>query len=281
MRLHYLVVALAFLAAFASDSWAQSQKPTPPPAETAQPKQTAKPNERGTEQSPFVVKVLPTKESDEKAAADAKHEDEKTENDRRLATFTERLFWATVALSVIALFQLFVFGWQGIQLGRTVSTAKEATNLARQEFTATHRPKIIVYDVDVKLPGETSSLRHVHFRYVNAGDTDAFVTSIVSRVLWDSKSMVPANIEFSTHDAIKAPIHVPSGNNGFAITPDTVDFVTLVRSGRAGHDTAYCVGVVVYRDTNDIERRTGFCRRYDSERERWLKVKDEDYEYAY
>ena len=83
------------------------------------------------------------------AAADAKHEDEKTENDRRLAIFTERLFWATVALSVIALFQLFVFSWQGIQLKRTVTAAKEATDLARQEFNATHRPKIRFHAAEI------------------------------------------------------------------------------------------------------------------------------------
>src|SRR3982074_3010151 len=148
MKLRCLVVALALIVAFASDSWGQSQKPTPPPAETTQTKQAAKPDERGTGQSPFVLNILPTKESEEKAAAAAKHEDEKTENDRRLARFTELLFWATCALSVIALFQLFVFGWQGIQLKRTVSTAKEATNLARQEFIATHRPKIIIYGME-------------------------------------------------------------------------------------------------------------------------------------
>jgi hypothetical protein len=184
---------------------------------------------------------------------------------------------ATTAIATIfiALFT-FTLWWSTMKMMRAT---KDAVDLARQEFTATHRPKIIVHGMEVKLPGDER--RHVHFRYVNAGDTDAFITSIVSRILWTAKSMVPADIEFSRHDVIKEPILVPSGKNGFAITPDGVDFVTLVRSGRGGHDTAFCVGVVVYRDTNDIERRTGFCRRYDSERERWLKVEDEDYEYAY
>lgn len=280
MKLRCLVIALALLAAFASDSWGQSKQPTPPPAQTAQPNQATKTYERGTEQTPVIIKILPTRESEEKAAADAHHESEKAENDRRLARFTELLFWATGALSVIALFQLFVFGWQGIQLKRSVSAAKDATEIANREFIATHRPKIIVYGMEVKLAGDDKP-RHVHFRYVNAGDTDASVTFIESRILWTAKSMVPAGIELHRHDTIKEPIPVPSGMNGFAITPDGVDFVTLVRSGRGGHDTAFCVGDVVYRDKNDIERRTGFCCRYDSERERWLKVEDEDYEYAY
>jgi hypothetical protein len=270
------------LAAFASDSWGQSKRPPTKgqQEQTQSQEQKAAPDQRGTDQLPFVVQPLPTKKTAEIAEKEKREAKEKTDSD-----------WWTLRLAqwtLLALFgQLAVFIAQAIYLRGTLeatataaNAAEKATNLARQEFTATHRPKIIVYDVDVKLPGE-ASLRHVHFRYVNAGDTDAFVTSIASRVLWTSKSMVPANIEFSTHDAIDAPIHVPSGNNGFAITPDTVDFVTLVRSGRGGHDIAYCVGAIVYRDTNDIERRTGFCRRYDSERERWLKVEDADYEYAY
>jgi len=157
---------------------------------------------------------------------------------------------------------------------------KDQIQLAREEFTATHRPKIIVHGMDVKLAGD-GEFRHVNFRYVNAGDTDAFVTLIASHILWTKYSMVPAGIEFRRHEVIKKPVPLPSGKNGFAITPDDINFTSLVRSGRGGHDTAYCVGVVVYRDKNDIERRTGFCRRYDSERERWLKADDEDYEYAY
>ena len=280
MKLRWLVILLAPLTAFASDSRGQSKQPTPPPAQAAQTNQTSKPDERGSERSPIIVKILPTKESEEKVAADAHREDEKTENDRRLARFTELLFWVTGALSVIALFQLFVFGWQGFQLKQSVSAAKEATELGNREFISTHRPKIIVYGMDVKLPGDDQP-RHIHFRYINAGDTDASVTFIESRILWTAKGMVPAGIELHRHDTIKEPIPVPSGMNGFAITPDGVDFATLVRSGRGGHDTAFCVGVVVYRDKNDVERRTGFCRRYDSERERWLRVEDEDYEYAY
>src|SRR5258708_14698867 len=147
MKLCCLMIVLTFLAATASDSWGQSQQPTPPPTQPAQTNQASKPYQRGTEQSPVIVKVLPTKESEEKDAGDARREDEKTENDRRLARFTERLFWATCALSVIALFQLFVFGWQGYQLRETVKATKEAARLANKEFISTHRPRIILHSI--------------------------------------------------------------------------------------------------------------------------------------
>jgi hypothetical protein len=138
---------------------------------------------------------------------------------------------------VIAIFTI-ILGVFTVRLAQSTrvaaDAAKEAAELARQEFTATHRPKIVLYGMNVELPGDINASRHVTFRYVNAGDTDAFVTSIASRVLWAAKSMVPADIEFRRHDVIKAPILVPSGKNGFAITPEGVDFVALVRSGRGG-----------------------------------------------
>jgi hypothetical protein len=283
MRLRCLVAALALLSAFASDSWGQSKKsPTKSQQEqTKSQEQKAAPDQRGTDQFPLVVQPLPTKKNAEIAEKEKREADEKTNSD--LWT------WIFSLLTIAALFgQLAVFIAQAYFLWGTVeataaaaNAAVDATDLARQEFIATHRPRIIVYGMEVQLLGDTETQRKVHFRYVNAGDTDAFVTSIHSRVLWHSKDMIEGGTELHRHDVIKEPVFVPSGNNGLAITPDGIDYINLVRSGRAGHDTAYCVGVVVYRDTNSIERRTGFCRRYDSERERWLKVADADYEYEY
>jgi hypothetical protein len=274
MRLRCLVAALAFLAAFASDSWGQSKHSTPPRDEAKTAQQATATDQRGTEQSPAIVKIIPTPKTAEEAEADRREKEQKDTNDIRLVVFTGLLFG-------VGFLQLLVFGWQGIQLKRSVSAAKEATNLARQEFTATHRPKIIIYGMETQSGDGSTADGRVHFRYVNAGDTDAFVTSISSHIVWTDKGMVRAGVELHPHDVIKRPVHVPSGNNGYAITTDKVDTIKLIRSGRNGHDTAYCVGVVVYRDTSDIERRTGFCRRYDSERERWLKVEDADYEYEY
>jgi hypothetical protein len=44
----------------------------------------------------------------------------KAVTDKKIADFTELLFYATAALAGIAVLQLFVFGWQGLQLKRTV-----------------------------------------------------------------------------------------------------------------------------------------------------------------
>jgi hypothetical protein len=264
------LVALLFLTGVV---FAQSQQGAPPQSQTAQPNQITQTDKRGTDDLPLAIKIIPTKQSETKASADAKREAEKAQNDAHLVLFTERLFWATVALSVIAFFQLIVFGWQGVQLGRTV-------DLGREEFASTHRPKIIVYGVDSKLPGAGNE-RNVNFRYVNIGDTEAKVTSVSSRIQVVRNDRPPAGIELHGHTAMSKPIVCKSGEHGFAVTPDAVSFINLVRSGQPGSEFVFCVGVIAYRDGNDVERLTGFCRRYDCHSERWLQVADHDYEYAY
>src|SRR5258706_2667824 len=281
MKLRYLVTALALLAAGASDSWGQSQQPTPPPTQPAQTNQTSKPYERGTEQSPVIVKVLPTKEGEEKAGADASHEDEKTENDRRLARFTELLFWATCALSVIALFQLIVFGWQGIQLKRAVSAAKEATELGNKEFISTHRPRITVYSLAFAGSMTDANPVPISFRYVNSGDSDAKVTGIGSHIFRLTQTMLPGEIQFK-HEEITPPIDFPSGMHGVKLTLATIRPATVIAAGgRPDTQKIVCVGYVLYRDGNGTRRQTGFCRQFDLAAGRWIKMQDDEYEYSY
>jgi hypothetical protein len=120
--------ALALLLAIVGDSWGQSQQPSPSPRVDSQPPQsqatqTSKPpdnNQRGTESAPFVIKILPSVQTEQETAAKHQEELNKAAADQKIADFTELLFYATTALAGIAVLQFFVFGWQGIQLGRTV-----------------------------------------------------------------------------------------------------------------------------------------------------------------
>ena len=111
---HNSVLVVAFCLAIVGGSLAQSQRRSPqrisPPSQSTEAGQQSQADKRGTEETPFIIKVLPTKESEQKTAADERREAEKASNDASLALFTERLVWATVALSVIGFFQLIVFG---------------------------------------------------------------------------------------------------------------------------------------------------------------------------
>jgi hypothetical protein len=281
------VLALALCLALVSDS-AQSQQPSPssregvqpPPPQAAEGAQHSATDQRGTEQSPLIIKALPTDEEKNKAAADAKREDQKAANDERLARFTENLFYATVALSVIAVFQLFVFGWQAIQLKRTVQAAKEASELGNKEFIATHRPKLIVCGLDFVGGADDEKPLYVSFRYVNAGDSVAKIKTIGTKLIHDPKPSIASGLEFRDQ-TITPPIEVESGRHGFRLTVDTLDTPDYIFSDATEAKTLICVGYIVYTDGNGADRQMGFCRRYDSSGNRWLAVEDPEYEYSY
>jgi hypothetical protein len=269
MKLRCLIIALAFLAAFASDSWGQSKQPTPPPTQPAQTNQASKPYERGTEQSPVIVKILPTKESEEKAAADTHREDEKTENDRRLARFTELLFWATVALSVIAFFQLIVFGWQGIQLKRTV-------DLGREEFISTHRPLLRIKFVE-RTQVETAAGERVGIKFsiVNAGTTRAQVTGSTAYVDVFAPDDWPNPNDYGRNNVIGNRRFKPGATDRYTAVSDNA---TLFDAYASGANQVRLYGYVVYEDDAGVPITTYFCRVHDRERDRFIPPDNPDYD---
>jgi hypothetical protein len=270
MRLRGLMIALALLATLGSDSWGQSKQPT-------QPNQTSKSYERGTEQSPVIVKMLPTKESEEKATADAHREDEKTANDARLARFTELLFWATGALSIIALFQLFVFGWQGIQLKRTVSAAKAATELGNREFTATHRPRVIVRFIQGPFADEDKR-QFVFITFVNIGESSATIKAIGAQLamrridgVWES------GVDAEPIDI--APIVLNSGLRHMIkmVAKNPLSEFEMF-SDATGESKLCVVGRIEYVDDNGMRRETAFLRTCD-DRDNFAPSKNPTEEY--
>src|SRR5216684_8734034 len=82
---HNAVLAVAFCLVIAGGSLVQSQRRLPqripPPSQATEAGQQSQPDKRGTEETPFIIKVLPTKDSEQKAAADERREAEKATND--------------------------------------------------------------------------------------------------------------------------------------------------------------------------------------------------------
>jgi len=80
--------------------------------------------------------------------ADALYGGEKTDEEidaarteeKKKDFYTARIVWFTALLTFITFFQLFIFGWQGIQLRRSVSAAKEATDLGNRDLIPAYAP---------------------------------------------------------------------------------------------------------------------------------------------
>jgi hypothetical protein len=165
--------------------------------------------------------------------------------------------------------------------GRQARLSREAIELARSEFNATHRPKIIVYGMDFGGASDGESPIPVTFRYVNSGDSRAEITHIGTKLVLLFKPTLPSEINFE-HQEMRPPIDVESGMHGFRLTVDAFDPTNkLLLSAIGGSQKLICVGYIIYRDGNGTIRQTGFCREYDPASNRWRPVKDDEYEYAY
>jgi len=116
------IVSALIAIALAGSAWGQSPQgsPEPPTDQASPPDQGTASTQRGTEQSPFIIKSLPSQNTESVATSEANKEKEETLAERAIAEFTQKLYYATFALAVIAVFQLGVFIAQCIQLSRTV-----------------------------------------------------------------------------------------------------------------------------------------------------------------
>lgn len=148
VRLIVFATALALM--FLGDAWGQAQRPAPrPPQPSTQPAPapTAAPEQRGTDQSPLSVKVLPDPDAKEKEEQDRK---QRAEVDAKLALETERIadymrWLAAFALGLffVALGQVALFGVQLRHMHRGTEEAANAAKVAMESArTATAQAAI-------------------------------------------------------------------------------------------------------------------------------------------
>jgi hypothetical protein len=289
LRLCQIALGIALLLALPDNSQSQQPSPSPggegqpPQSQSAQPAKESESNQRGTENAPFIVKILPAPETKQEPAASNRDEFDKASSDKKIADFTELLFWATVALSVIAAFQLFVFSWQGIQL-------RNAVKASRDEFLASHRPKIrikhLVFAKEI-LPQEPII---VHLTCVNHGTSEATLSEIGIKyfVVPDKLLPPPTGIDAIPNLGIVGG-RLPCGYNwetkcinaNKILTQQDHDDIQMERA------KLYCVGFVSYHDDAKRLRITGFCRVLTFQpgqlafqsNSRFRRFRDPDYEY--
>jgi hypothetical protein len=108
MRL-FLPVVIAFLLSLNSQH---------PESKSQQPQQATTTDQRGTQDSPIVVKVLPSPKTPEETAQEKKDRDAKAANDGNLVILTG-------VLAFVGFCQLLVYGYQAKKLRETVESAGE------------------------------------------------------------------------------------------------------------------------------------------------------------
>lgn len=226
--------------------------------------------EKAVESTFFINELPPAKGSDESSyiqAKDSKEEFWESWPDWIIAIFTVVLSISTICL------------W--LDTKRLAEDAKsqsadlkESLKLAREEFNATHRPKITVRYVKIDMKNPTADHKYsIEFGIVNVGDADAKIINICSRIIegegpwtYGSREVRFDESNISTHRLRPGTLHICSTIKDFPFGTKSNNW--------------FVVGCIRYEDGNGIKRQTGFVRRYKASKMTWEKYKYEEFEYA-
>lgn len=213
----------------------QSNPPPPtPPVKRDQPNQPAadiqkesRANERGTEQSPIVVKVLPTPKTDQETANDkAKGLDQSSAD-----WWMVRLTGAIVFLGCI---QTIVFGVQARRLKQTIDKMDEIstqqTNDVQESIAQATRASKAMEDIAESMAVSVESVKETVGINREIADRQKLITELQSRayltILFEG--MVPQNvatgIRFEPRMRVVNRGNTPADNIRFATCADVLPF---------------------------------------------------------
>jgi hypothetical protein len=192
-----------------------------------------------------------------------------------VAWFTIKLTGATAGLRDAA-------DQQQLDTREALALTRDSLALTRDEFDATHRPEIIVHNFEAsrEQTPEGSALC-AQFFVVNKGTSDATILDIGGRIFLSDK-FNPGALPGLGYGGRPLPAGGVLRDVVIPGNPLATAGVDLeIGYGERGHAKLWCVGRVVYEDSEGRRRETGFCRSFDVVGERWVKEPGSDYEYAY
>jgi hypothetical protein len=235
-------MALMLLAAFSSDSFGQSKKPPAPQAQPAQ--QQAAPDQRGTQNEPVIVKVLPAQDAEAKAEKDSAEQEEKRKLDR------DTLFLTKMTVGIIFL-QLLIFILQALYLRGTLIATTKAANAA--ESAAKTADKAIELSESASLTVDMWSVENwgtpqptVKFHIYNSGKNTAQILELVCRA--------PVAVELpetpNYTDAPKSPvalIAIGSRNESALRPPFSPEQIAAIEAGAV---TLFVYGKITFKSVN-------------------------------
>jgi len=277
--------------------------PQEPQPNTGQ--QSAAGEQRGTDQVPLTVKVLPTPKSQSEIDEDQHRADDHATNERGLTTATWTLAGFTLLLAFIATGQIALFFWQLRLIRESLDDARLAADAAMIEAEATkgilivtHRPRLRVRNIVVNreprgrihpppqifAPGYFVSGQ---FYVSNIGGSEATITESHCEVIWNTTGL-PMERPYEGKDGNMTigRIRLQPGVSrpGLFLSENVMGSEgTAVQTGSGGMWGFWVMGWIEYIDASNTKRRTAFCRKYrvpeGANEGRFFAVDDTDYEH--
>jgi hypothetical protein len=219
--------------------------------------------------------TLPHHETSAAAEQSTSDQEAKEKPEQALARYT---LWLTVFTGVLA----FATVGLGIATVGLYAAGEKQFGLARDEFIATHRPRIVLKDVSY-INGQ------IFYMLANIGATKA---TIVESWIFDELLMndVPIRPLRSVGHDMLGRLTFEGGQvwdllyqpnfSAFMRVPDLKRIGSEERPSLIGSEI-YFTGAILYEDGAGIRRRSIFRRRWVDDRDGFVRMKDErDHEYA-
>jgi hypothetical protein len=164
--------------------------------------------------------------------------------------------------------------------------SQQSIDLARAEFTATQRPKLLVRELHIFPPTPTHPTVGVRFVIANSGAGPAeIVESHIELQLIENFVILPLQ-PAEVANPIGNTVIEPGGHIYKEYDSRIGDLAFMNERNRQWQNSAephtkvWFRGFLVYADKNGLKRRTAFCRGYDFRAHRFRVGSDPDYEYA-
>jgi len=200
-----------------------------------------------------------------------------------LVNFLETYEHSLIAgFTIVLAFSTIGLWWSTSKLWNSTN---DAVRLAREEFIATHRPKIKFHVAEI-------TRKPPIIKTDEADEWDRIGASILCFNIGESvaknvevRGQIFAGANFAVDVArpiVKAFPEVLSGQKLRAEMDSDIPVVMVAASQRQGIDY-HCLGWVAYWDENGLRRETGFCLRADFGKhgDRWISAGKPEYEYDY
>ncbi len=158
--------------------------------------------------------------------------------------------------------------------------------VGRRQYFLTHRPKLIVREIDILFVKPTLKLRYV---VANTGASEGRIVESHAEIQLVNDGHIhplqPTEGANPIGDVEIAPSlnvwrECDSTFNQFGMFSIAHQKNDGLRGPRRSDPLLLFRGFVIYEDGAKIRRRTAFCRSYDWDRERFITLDDPDYEYA-
>ncbi len=212
----------------------------------------------------------------------------KEQNYKNKFTQDRGIFWATVGLVCVGIGQIILFWVQLRYMRKSLKETQSQVELSRQEFNATHRPKLMVRRINMLMEedGNLAGQEENYCVLYNIGELDAIITEYnISLVVYNESGvpLFPIYPEYATKKITQ--VVRPGEYYRLDLSPENMSEIAKMDSELAAgfamdKSPLRCVGYVKYGAPDSKVRETAFMRVYSYPNRRFTPVDDPDYEYA-